>query len=420
MILTFAAQQTLAGYALHAIPLKSQITHVQPMTGIVLWAPPLGEDTKAVETQDIQLEFLRMGYDEVVKGQGDYDWPVLDERLKAIASRHHQAVLRFIEADNVGETKVPAYIKAQKGYLPEPVIEGTAIKLPNWSHKNYGTFFSDFYQALAKRYDQDSRLAFLQVGFGLWAEYHICPDDCPQQIILGSNFPSKDFQTAFFNLLDKSFQQTPWMISQDAYVETHTPFKANDPLLKLRFGIFDDTFDRAWDVQSENYKGWKLFGLDRFKRAPTGGEIYFSSTTEEARAKTVAKKWAEKARLFGISFMLGETWSKWPQTSDIKKYGLNSGYKFEVTKFDAGPTTTTVRVKNIGVAPIYFDAYVALNCANSNSSTNCTRAQGSLKGLLPGQERPFTISSGVSTGALSIESPRLVQGQRIEFKADLK
>jgi hypothetical protein len=67
-------------------------------------------------------------------------------------------------------------------------------------------------------------------------------------------------------------------------------------------------------------------------------------------------------------------------------------------------------VANSGVAPIYYDAFVAVNGI---------RAEGSLKGLLPGEERLFTVPSGGTNPELSIECDRLVPGQRIDFEADL-
>jgi hypothetical protein len=52
-------------------------------------------------------------------------------------------------------------------------------------------------------------------------------------------------------------------------------------------------------------------------------------------------------------------------------------------------------------------------------AVNGVRAQDSLKGLLPGEERRFTVASGGENPKLTIECNRLKPGQRIEFEADL-
>ncbi len=68
-------------------------------------------------------------------------------------------------------------------------------------------------------------------------------------------------------------------------------------------------------------------------------------------------------------------------------------------------------MENTGVAPIYHDAYVAVNGV---------RAPESLKLLAPGQRRQFTVASGGAAPVLTIEADRLVPGQTIGFDADLR
>jgi hypothetical protein len=94
----------------------------------------------------------------------------------------------------------------------------------------------------------------------------------------------------------------------------------------------------------------------------------------------------------------------------ISEHSLACGYRFEVASFEASDDAARVTVTNSGVAPIYYDAFVAVNGM---------RARDSLKGLLPGEERRFTIPSGGANSELTIECDRLVPGQRIEFEADL-
>ena len=64
------------------ISLQSQITGVQPMTGIVLWA-----DNAKRNTDAISLEYSYMQYKDIVKEKGVYDWTPLEQILDAVASR---------------------------------------------------------------------------------------------------------------------------------------------------------------------------------------------------------------------------------------------------------------------------------------------------------------------------------------------
>ncbi|MGD0111158.1 MAG: DUF4832 domain-containing protein [Armatimonadota bacterium] len=388
----------IAGGRFHPVRLHSRITHVQPMTGIIMW-----EDSENSHTDAIALEYSYMRYSDVVRAKGQYDWSAVERKLDSIAGRKHQAVLRFYETWPGQQTTVPGYIKALPDYHEtQAKSEGRDTAFPDWSNPEYQRFFLEFYERFAGKYDRDPRLAFLEVGFGLWAEYHIYSG--PEE--LGKTFPSKEFQAQFFRQLSRMFKETPWMISQDAQEASRTPFAAQRELLDLRFGIFDDSFHLAWQP-GYNLEGWEFFGRDRWRHAPCGGEILFPNRPREQQ---VAAAWATEAANFHITFMIGEQWPRWTTLERIREHGLACGYKFRVTALEVSDTAAQVAVANSGVAPIYYDAFVAVNGV---------RAQDSLKGLLPGEERRFTVASGGENPKLTIECNRLKPGQRIEFEADL-
>lgn len=247
------------------------------------------------------------------------------------------------------------------------------------------------------------RLAFLETGFGLWSEYHIYD---PEEIA-GTNFPSKDFQAKYFRHLATLFQKTPWLISQDAHVDSRSPFASQPALLKIKFGIFDDSFHLAWE-SGYNYDGWKFFGLRRYEESPAGGEITFP---DQARSDTVDSNWTRQSRNFGITFMICEQWLKWISLDRLRQHSMDCGYKFKVTDFKANETSANVTVKNTGVAPIYYDAFITVNGVRSAES---------LKFLQAGNTRIYHIHSGGKNPDLTIECDRLVPGQKIGYEAAIK
>jgi hypothetical protein len=108
---------------------------------------------------------------------------------------------------------VPEYIKNISTYNEtEGVSEGETTWFPDWTSNVLQGFVLDFYTAFASRYDNDPRLAFLQVGFGLCGEYHIY--DGP--MVLGSTFPLKEFQGLFIEHMASAFHSLKWSISIDA------------------------------------------------------------------------------------------------------------------------------------------------------------------------------------------------------------
>ena len=91
-----------------------------------------------------------------------------------------------------------------------------------------------------------------------------------------------------------------------------------------------------------------------------------------------------------------------------------AGYKFEITGYAINKISAAVRVKNIGIAPLYHNAYVTVNGVRSDKS---------LKGLLPGEEATFTVA-GLTIGdsespEVSITSDKLLKDATIPYKANL-
>ncbi|MFM7977666.1 MAG: DUF4832 domain-containing protein, partial [Pirellula sp.] len=348
--------------------LRSSITGVQPMTGIVLWST-----NESVSSSPIQLEYAYLKYSQVVGDDGQYNWTVVEQLLSEIAGRKHQAILRWHDTYVGQPTGVPTCIKQLRDYAETNAkSEGKPTGFPDWSNETWKAFVLDFFSKFAEKYDRDSRIAFVQVGFGLWAEYHIY--DGP--MIPGKTFPDIAFQTEFAKHLGKQFSQTPWMISVDAAGD-YAPFQ-NAELRKLQFGLFDDSFNHKSHAQ-ENAPNWKTLGLDRWKIAPTGGEFSFFSKKDQRDALAsngpYGIPFAHQAAKYHISFMIGDDQPRFRSAEVIHEAGMQLGYRFKVTRFATGRNHSELRIENIGIAPIYYDAHPAVDGV---------RSANSLKGLLPG------------------------------------
>ncbi|MBI3857918.1 MAG: DUF4832 domain-containing protein [Planctomycetes bacterium] len=389
---------------LRPVPLQSKVTHVQPMTGIVLWS-----DSEHAKTDAIQLEFSYLRYGDVVAKAGEYEWASVERVLNAIAGRGHQAVLRFYDTYVGRKTTLPDYIKKLPDYKETTApSEKKPTDFPDWSHPEVKRFILEFYSKFAEKYDRDPRLAFLETGFGLWSEYHIY--DGPMK--LGKTFPDHDFQEKFLRSLAAAFKQTPWMISVDAASEESAPFASRRTLLDLSFGTFDDSF-LCRQHAKENEPNWNFFGRERPLRAPAGGEFSYYTVHDQKQALAAEGPYGvsfeKAARAFHITFMIGNDQPDHQKLERIREAGLACGYRFRVTDFRTGAGRSKVTVFNAGIAPLYHDAYVAVGGVKSKAS---------LKGLAPGASRTLDVESGGEK--VGIESDRLVPGQRIEFDADLK
>ncbi|MEM1228006.1 MAG: DUF4832 domain-containing protein [Planctomycetota bacterium] len=399
-----------AGQESRRVPLVSKITGVQPMTGIVLWS----DNANALEHRDaITLEYRYCGYNEVVDGEGQYDWSKIDVVLDAIASRNHQAVLRFYYVYVGRKTTTPDFLRRRTDY--EETIgksEKKTTHFCDWSNQALKDFTLDFYAQFSNRYDNDPRIAFLQTGFGLWAEYHIYSG--PRK--LGKTFPDKAYQTRFLNHMDRQFKHLPWSISIDAADDAYSPLEGNDELLQLNFGLFDDSF-LCKSHPKENAVNWRSLGSDRWKRRPGGGEFSYYNRNDQRNALAAngpnGVSFEDAAAQFHISYMIGNDQTRHSSIERIQSAGMSTGYRFRVSAAAIQGDELRLRVVNEGVAPIYRDAFFAAGRRKSTTS---------LKGLLPGEDIIVSIT-GVDDQDLdqiSIQSSAILPGQRIEYVADLK
>ena len=404
--LTISGTRLVAQDDFKEIKINSSITHVQPMTGIVFW----DGQHQDVAQEAISLEFSYMLYNDVVKEKGVYDWTPVESKLNRIASRGHQAIFRFRYVYVGEETAVPDYIKAMPDYHEtEGISEGETTWFPDWTSQELQDFTLEFYTKFAEKYDNDPRIAFLETGFGLWAEYHIY--DGPFE--LGVTFPSKEFQESFFFHMDTTFLVTPYMISIDAADDTYSPFKEKPELLEIRFGNFDDSFmhEGFGEPGEYNTESWKFFGSDRYKTSPAGGEFSYYTNYDQRHVLDwpdgpYGKPYEYFAGEFHITFIIGNDQPEYQTASRIKQASMASGYMFKIVSFLSKQDSSVVTVKNVGVAPIYYDAYVTVDGV---------RSPVSLKFLVPGDSIACPVATGGDNPQLTIESDRLIEGQTIEY-----
>lgn len=379
---------------------------VQPMTGIVLWTT-----NPAVESAPIQLEFSYLSYNQILQEPGRYDWSVLDRLLEEVAGRRHQLILRWHDTYVGKKSGIPDFVRREKGYAGKRAkSEKEWTEFPDWSHPTLQSWCLEFFSRFADKYDRDPRIAFVQVGFGLWSEYHIY--DGPME--LGKTFPSKEYQATFANHLSEVLRETPWMISVDAANAEWSPYPEQESLRRLAFGLFDDSFNHRQHAK-ENEPNWRALGLDRWQVAPCGGEFAFFEKKDQTQALAPRGPhgipFEEHAKRFHLTFIIGDAQTEYQKPERIREAGSVCGYRFRLISnvMSATSMKREVRFRNEGIAPIYFDAFPEIEGR---------RSEESLKGLMPGEERTFQVEASSASSPVRIACDRLVPGQSITFAED--
>ncbi|GAA3518889.1 DUF4832 domain-containing protein [Aquimarina addita] len=413
-VIAILAAMIVQGQDFVNVGLHGNVDRVQPMTGIVFWAD--NESDLSSLGNKVQLEYSYLIYSDVVSQKDVYDWSVVDNLLMNAAARGRQVLLRFrYTYPGVTTPSVPDYIRNLSDYTDQiKRVEGSKTYLPDWSHQELQDFTLKFFTKFAERYNTDPRLAFVQVGFGSYSEYHLY--DGP--LALGKTFPSKDYQTTFLKHVDSVFTELRWAISIDAADNEFSPIKGNSSLMNLGFGLFDDSFlhsKHSKNDQEYNRASWLTFGATRAATQVAGGEFSYYSNYDQKHMLDVPNgphgtSFEELADLYDISYIIGNDQLKYQTAKRIEEAAINIGYRFKVTSFKSNGATTKVTIMNIGLAPIYYDAFPSVNGVRSTTS---------LKGLLAGQSKTFTINAGATDEQFAIECDRLVGGQIIQFDADL-
>lgn len=409
------------------------VSHVQPMTGLVLW-PHQAKALHDTHALAIQLEFAYCLPCRVVTGcEADgtirYDWTWFDNILEDVASRGHQLIARFryeypgsrdVDRQVRGATAVPAYIKALPDYHETfNEVEGDGPTFyADWSHRELQRFTLQFYTDFAARYAHDNRLAFLEVGFGHWSEYHIYGTP----LRLGVNFPDKAFQKRFFLHLQQVMTDIPWVVGIDAGERRYSPLPDDDSFGAMTFGLFDDSFmhkgHELTTGSGYNERMWLANGKGtRWQQGPCGGEVSYYDRRDQREFLNpeglYGHTWEEQAAKYHLTFIIANDAPSGPfgTAERFALAGMAAGYRLRLTDCRTNGRQTQVTVTNTGIAPLYRDAYFAIGDVRSDSS---------LKGLLPGDTLTVTIpapltESQPSTQGLHITSDALLPGQEIQF-----
>mgnify|MGYP003307664194 CR=1 FL=1 len=409
--------------------IQRELTHLQPMTGLVLW-PSHSRLNEYKES--ITLEYGYYLPCDVVLGKEDgqiqYDWSGFDQKLDQIALRGHQAVVRFryeypsnrdVDGER-GTTAVPQYIKDlpdyHETYSEDPGGDGPTW-YADWSNEELMWFTKQFYVDWAARYDSDPRIAFLEVGFGHWSEYHIYGTP----LELGVNFPTFAYQAEFLTHLSHTLTM-PWAISIDAADDNYTPIAHTDSLKALPFGLFDDSFMHASHEGGYNENNWRTLtrrgSEERWRTCPCGGEVSYYTSKDQREflnpAGLYGHTWEEQAAKYHITFMMANDAPGGSYGTPARFYeaGLASGYRYCVLDAQTCDKETQLLVTNIGVAPIFYDAYFAIGDKLASLSLRTICPNDTVVVVVP--------TTCTNTADLHIVCDHILPSQTIEFVADIK
>ena len=313
-----------------------------------------------------------------------YDWTELDKLLDALAEHDMGYALRvlpyspsYIKGDDTPEEEydwTPPFVYESGAKKITATLQGKGYRasVPVWDDPIYLQAAKDFAKALAQKYDGDPRIEYIDIRpFGEWGEWHASHLD-------GSEMPSDSIKMDMLDYYASVFKKTLLVLPSNGAGDVYTH------ALELGIAKRDDGFIgtpgrpdslvRAYEANlptiAENIAGYTTM-------------LNYTDVIPGGYLKWTPQRWVDAITTAHLTYYVLD------QDSDCgyNFYKDNKaladsmskviGYNFTVTQAElvtvasTSDTTSTlnITVKNTGVAPCFFDIYLAVEFVDSTGTT---------------------------------------------------
>ena len=321
--------------------------------------------------------------------KGVYDWTELDKLLDALAEHNMGYALRvlpyspsFVKGNDTPEedydwTPKFVYESGAKKITATVQWNGYRATVPVWDDPVYLQAAKDFGTALAKKYDGDPRIEYIDIrSFGEWGEWHASH-------LNGSEMPSEAVQIEMLDHYASVFKKTLLVLPSSGMGDVYTHAlslgitKRDDGFISIPGR--PDSLVRAYEANlptiAENQAGYATM-LNNNDIIP-GGYL-----------KWTPQRWVDAITTAHLTYYVLD------QDSDegYKFYKENKaladsmskviGYNFRVVNAElvsvanaagnavgnAATSMLNITIKNTGVAPCFFDVYLVAEFVDSTGT----------------------------------------------------
>jgi len=313
------------------------------------------------------IDHFYIPLNKVYKDWGECDWTDFETELDRIVGGGRHVVTRFwIDYPN-NPSGMPGFLIDNVGYKV-PMYDDNS---PHWNDDTLMVALEEFIQMFGERYDGDPRIAFIEAGlYGYWGEWHTYPENS-----WAMTQANKDRLLIAY---DNAFDTTHIGLRQSNHASTYD--------LKMSVGYYDDSFayntlcTGSWCSWNGNLVPDGI--TDNYKYHPFAGELRpeIQSTIFDAWPNGTANGEEDLEtciRSTRLSFMKAYyLFNKIPTATEYQN-ALRShkmmGYEFFVSSVQLNAdnlsnVTVDVKIRNSGIAPIYYNWPVEFAAINSNGN----------------------------------------------------
>jgi hypothetical protein len=310
----------------------------------------------------VSVVYMRLAWSYIEPQEGHFNWGILDTPMQKWTQAGKQVAFRFTTLEGAGEAggyATPKWVQEAGAKGTRPVNGAPAQTGPVWEPDfNDPVFlekFDHFLAAVAEHYDGNAKVAFIDVGFGLWGEGHT---------VSSSNLPY-DAATIrqFIDLYKKHFKKTLLIANDDFAIQgrgLETLGYARDQGLGLRDdSILVSSGDSAYHHAYLSYNFWprvpvilesEHYGPSRDRHSWGDGHLFLQAV-EDYHASYATVHWRPREFLKENREL-------------VHNISMRLGYRIELQKISwpAKATAATsiqigYRWTNAGVAPCIPGGY---------------------------------------------------------------
>lgn len=356
----------MSGPVRHEIPAGATAER-NPLKGLI---PFQGEMTFFPHSMD----WFYIPVSDVQTGMNTFDWTALEEKLDTAAMKGHQAVFRFYYDYPHHPSGVPQFLVDMGLELKpydEPVDLGGGGLCPDYEDENLRQSMQNLIAALGEKYDGDPRIGFITVGLlGFWGEWH--------------NWPFDE---------DATDGKPNWSIPVEVYDEVLAAFDKAFDITRLcvrepkpgldngsyHAGYHDDSFAYATLPAAAGGQEWsfgqKLKNLgetEKWQSECVGGEVYPPLQRTLFKPVLEYPDWVDRYARQDWDTCVNTVHPTWLMCNAIYEYrgeekekalkaSMGLGYNLQAAaawfpeEVRETSLEVSVELRNIGVAPFYYD-----------------------------------------------------------------
>jgi len=368
------------------------------------FAPWVGSKNPVYETKLQQATF---GWADLEPQKGQYNWSYLERNWGNIAQTGKRVGFRVAaEIPGSGKNDTPQWVIDQGVAMRPYSIDGEQGFAPDWDDSLFLAAHHDFIIALGERYDNDPRVAWIDIGsYGFWGEWHVWMNES-----LAATQATKK------SILDDYFEAFPTKHKVIAFDDNFATGYVTDHGGGIRNDCLGTDDSNNWYLESLNSidpslneRVWKTAIITgEFCGSSYGAIVGTTDRFELNYAFIQQTHWSYIGSAGGAIQPQNDE-----HRANLDKLHKKLGYRFVLRNVDHEKSvntgsfiTVTINIENKGVAPFYYDWPLVLYLVSSNQQVVLQQTLNiDIKKWLPGITKSadsFEIPSSISAGRYDV------------------